>query len=563
MTNFAAIRNASLKLSFPNKKTAAHALLVAAILLMGISHIAFLPPFEGFDEIGHYSYIREMASTSRFPLQGESFLAKEIMDYRNQAPIHYIVDKNFYKDKSLNYAEFFASRALQEKYKTEYRERKNRPAYQPSSYGNWTTLHPPLYYLLLAPLMKATDSLSFVAQLFVLRVFSFLLAVAGLVIGWRGTWRTARPLLRKNVNASFLLYPFIAPMFFSEFGRIGNDSLTLFIMSIVWSLLLTYPAKANSSRFSLALGLALALGLLTKGFFIVITASIFLYLLFIMFRDRQDKSLIKSRLDQMLVIFAPVLFALIWYLCKLKMTGSLIGYAPLIKLGKMEGFFQILLDGILERTLFSHLHSFLLTWLNVYTQSLAFASPAYTIPLLLLSAWLIVSYFQQIKKYPFISSAWLPVWLIIPLLGGLIFDLILNLGLHNPGSTPGWYLHILMSAFGAAFAYSLHYCGKNRYELSFVFILIAINSLLNLVNVWFRLTLYVGCSIENKNRYFVFPGGNYCLDQLSSVYDRLALLAFPAFGTAFLAFGFACLIAGLCLLFSILQEKSAFHARPG
>ncbi len=33
-------------------------LLLAGIYLIGLAHIAVLPPFEGFDETGHYSYLR-------------------------------------------------------------------------------------------------------------------------------------------------------------------------------------------------------------------------------------------------------------------------------------------------------------------------------------------------------------------------------------------------------------------------------------------------------------------------------------------------------------------------
>jgi hypothetical protein len=34
--------------------------LLAAALLIGVAQIAELPPFEGFDEIAHYSYIEQM-----------------------------------------------------------------------------------------------------------------------------------------------------------------------------------------------------------------------------------------------------------------------------------------------------------------------------------------------------------------------------------------------------------------------------------------------------------------------------------------------------------------------
>ena len=41
--------------------------LLAAALLIGVAQIAELPPFEGFDETAHYSYIEQIAETGTWP----------------------------------------------------------------------------------------------------------------------------------------------------------------------------------------------------------------------------------------------------------------------------------------------------------------------------------------------------------------------------------------------------------------------------------------------------------------------------------------------------------------
>src|SRR5262249_57516728 len=41
--------------------------LLLASLLIGLAHVAYLPPFEGFDEVGHYSYIEQIAKTRTLP----------------------------------------------------------------------------------------------------------------------------------------------------------------------------------------------------------------------------------------------------------------------------------------------------------------------------------------------------------------------------------------------------------------------------------------------------------------------------------------------------------------
>ena len=45
-------------------------LLLLAVALAGVAHVAFLPPFEGFDETNHFSYIQQMADTGRLPRYG-------------------------------------------------------------------------------------------------------------------------------------------------------------------------------------------------------------------------------------------------------------------------------------------------------------------------------------------------------------------------------------------------------------------------------------------------------------------------------------------------------------
>src|ERR1051325_6381204 len=69
----------------PPKPRAIVALLLAASLLLGLAHIALLPPWEGFDETAHYSYIEEVATTGRWPHVGNT-VSKNIDEYLKVAP---------------------------------------------------------------------------------------------------------------------------------------------------------------------------------------------------------------------------------------------------------------------------------------------------------------------------------------------------------------------------------------------------------------------------------------------------------------------------------------------
>ena len=44
--------------------------LLAGQLLLGVAHVAMLPPWEGFDETAHYSYLQQLADRGELPRLG-------------------------------------------------------------------------------------------------------------------------------------------------------------------------------------------------------------------------------------------------------------------------------------------------------------------------------------------------------------------------------------------------------------------------------------------------------------------------------------------------------------
>src|SRR5215475_14461943 len=61
-------------------------LLLLAVALLGIAHVAFLPPFEGYDENAHWSYIQQIADQKRLPPAVESWLSQDMSDYAGPRP---------------------------------------------------------------------------------------------------------------------------------------------------------------------------------------------------------------------------------------------------------------------------------------------------------------------------------------------------------------------------------------------------------------------------------------------------------------------------------------------
>lgn len=259
--------------------------LAAATLLVGIGYIAILPPFEGFDEYAHYSSIRQIADAGAFPFPGKSFIDKNVERYLQTAPTPWgSLHPPFEQPGRMTYPAFFKNA----KAVADYRDNRYRSAdwdFAPGATGNWESQHPPLYYVLMAPIMKATEGLSLVTQVFTLRAVSYLLAFLGFMIGWRAT----SEIFPDGIGDGYLFYPLIVPMFFGEFARIGNDFLCLLLFALIYGLSLRSFRDGRDRNSAFTIGICFGLGLLTKAFFIPALVGYALFMALRAWRARDDR----------------------------------------------------------------------------------------------------------------------------------------------------------------------------------------------------------------------------------------------------------------------------------
>ena len=61
--------------------------LLSSWLVLGIAHIALLPPWEGFDETAHYSYVQQLVETRRIPNGPSARMSRLIQRYASLAPM--------------------------------------------------------------------------------------------------------------------------------------------------------------------------------------------------------------------------------------------------------------------------------------------------------------------------------------------------------------------------------------------------------------------------------------------------------------------------------------------
>ena len=145
----------------------------------------------------------------------------------------------------------------------------------------------------------------FLTQFFMLRLVSFLIALAGVAFGLLACSQFENR--SDPAILGFMLYPIVLPMFFAEFTRIGNDCLCLFLVGITAFLLSKWLKDENNKGLSVPIGVVLGLGLLTKAFFIPIIAALGPFLLLRMFSDRQFGGLGPAHWKNLMLLFLPAL----------------------------------------------------------------------------------------------------------------------------------------------------------------------------------------------------------------------------------------------------------------
>lgn len=502
-------------------------LLLAATLLLGLAQIAVLPPWEGFDETAHWSYLQQLSDTGHGPVYGGDRLSADLQAY--PGPMPYGLDS---ADRT--YRSFRASGAHQ--------LAGGPTRFRGAGVFNWQAQHPPLFYTLLSPLYRAVHDLDWVDHLRVLRTACWLMAWSGWAIAVIATLSVCDFSQTQEMAELFgpwtaplmALWPLLFAEFFPDLARLGNDSLCLLLVGVAWALLLRLvPARRPRPLWALGLGLVLGAGFWTKAFFVPITLGIAVLLAA---RARRDRG-VGQALDAVIAGVVPMLIGGAWYLLKLRQTGSFSGSDETIQLvragGLMHGLAAHFRAGEVVRGLAGVVQS--LPWVGTWSLG---RMPS----LLIYSAALVgviplMGYLRRLRNLPLVG--WTPIALAAPMLLGLFHHILVRIALDGSGlGTPGWYLHIVAPAL--AFALAL---GWEARRLSAV--LAAYAMTYGLAAQAWQLSMYSGCAGLGEARHFTLNGADCFIDQRA-----LNALGRPA-------------AAAVCLILALALALAAFAvARP-
>lgn len=412
--------------------TVAERWVLLAILLFGLAVCAILPPFEGYDEFAHVSYVEQLASTGLPPVY-DSPISADINKLLDETTVAYSVDPQGPQGTQRHYDQLPHDAATLAAIDAALDTPPATPrTYAPGQGKNWQAQHPPLFYALTAPIWMATNGLSWHAQLFILRATAMLIAWSGLIAGMIVLRKNGQP----RAARCLLWLPLFVPEFFPEFARYGNDSLCLLLAALTVGAALSYH-RTQAPRALYALAVTLTLGLLTKAFFLPIGAGIGLWLL--AYYGRR-KEFWRSVISAALIVIAG---GGAWYLYRQLHDGSLVGAMEFIQLTQRGGLWPNLAANFNLTALRHGIAAITASFAWAGTWSLVHIPFIFIIGLILPLVTIGVLYLRRLRRDWRDAVVALPAFALLPMAGGLFYHLLVVIALTGHAGTPGWYVLIL------------------------------------------------------------------------------------------------------------------------
>lgn len=514
-------------------------LLLAGWLALGIAHISLLPPWEGFDETAHYSYLQQLVHTGRVPRRSHAFLSRDVEQYAASAPIAYDT-----VPLHTTYESFFRSDpgAIERARRLVHEPPAAARRYEASRLWNWQSQHPPLYYLTLVPVYLATADASWSRHLWWLRLTSYAMAWAALALaaltcavaaskGGDGAARWRWGLLGVSV------WPAFFPGWFPEMARVGNDALLALVVGLVWLTVVRRRAPADDGPSVVLLGLLLGAGCLTKAFFPPIAAVVAGYLYA---RERATPSGSRPLARTVALLAVTAGGALWWYLDSWPryanlLTGRQAG-------GLIEGLEKNFSPWALGRVHAAMLASF--TWPGSW--SLARPPYVFYVPLVLLLVLVAGAYLARLRRRGRLDPEWLSLYLVLPLLAMLSYVAVVQIARTGTGRVPGgYYVHFLAAPLGYGLGQALSTLWSRPPARRALAVLIIYALGFSVAMWWAQLLLFAGILTKSPERFYDLAVPLPRLLSIPEALDRLAVLAYPRLALASWVAGLALVSAGL------------------
>lgn len=311
-----------------NRRELLAAAVCVAFASLCLAYTLILPPYEGFDEGPHYSYISCLVDRRQIPDFRYTLADQAVSDAVDHLPRPYGTTVPFEANGSRTYGDFFNRTSVDERQAAVHRfwEPPDRPTEYAPANGptNWLGQHPPLFYALMGLPYHCIRSASPGVRLLLLRLCCVLLTCGSLVFWWKSLRLFESTEARRTMLLGGIAVLWFPSCWF-DLGRLGNDSLVALLASATFYFALR-ACRNRHQRMAdhLAIAVTLGLGLLTKAFFLPFYAGMIAWFLWqTIVRDRLSWKAWSLRLLVLLVV--PVLISAPWYLFYWQRYGSPLG----------------------------------------------------------------------------------------------------------------------------------------------------------------------------------------------------------------------------------------------
>jgi len=532
--------------------TRAVPILLGAWLLLGLAHISFLPPWEGFDEPAHFSYVQQVAAAGTWPAREESFLAAGVEAYTRLGPMPYDT-----LPRGATYERFFAGppetiaavRSL-------LHDPPVRPrTYAPSTIVNWERKHPPLGYAVLAPVYRLTESCPWLVQLWWLRAASYVAAWVALAVVAAACAVRARRASGPERAAwqwaalGVSLWPACFPAWFPAMARLGNDGLSALAASLLWLALVVRARRAAAPASAAVFGVVLGLGALVKAYFLAIAPAVALHVL--CRRDLEPRTSRRVAAAALVLVLAAAASAW-WYL----ENGQ--PYASVLLARRGGGLVAALAERFsIQAWLRGHAA---LVASFAWSGSWSFARPPYLffVPLAALVVVTGGAAARALRRTAATDPAMLPLWLAAPVVAALSYYVLVRVALTGEGRlAAGYYLHVLAGPLGTTLGLAMGTLWPQRPARRLVAGLVGYALAFAGAMTWAQVLLFAGILTKSPDRFYAAPSPLPPWFGVPDALARLEVLAWPEVGLGAWILGAILLVPGL-----MLARRAADRAHP-
>jgi len=402
----------------------------ACFLARLLFYCAMLPLWEGYDEWAHFAVIRHVAAGEAL-VSRQAAIPRDVQASLGLAPVPW--EMRSLGPPALTEDAYWRLPADARAERQQALRAMPRSWQREDGAGGFTAyeaLQPPLYYWIMALVLRVCRGAGLAVQVLVLRWVSALIASAVVPL----VFLVAREALEEDWPAyGCAAIVAVMPGLAVDVARVGNDGIAIVLFSLLTWLAVRMVKRGMDRTLALCMGVTLGLGLLAKAYFLTAIPAIFLLWLVSLRRK-------PGVLNGLLLGAVSVTIAGWWYARNLLTTGTLSGLSEAVTLrnvppaAMVKQAAAIPWPKAIDAILFSHLYFG--GW-----SSLTVRSWMYHVfyGAILLAA---VGVVWQFRKRETLALVWLNAafWL-----GQLYNVVLLFMSKGLPGSM-GWYLYAVVAA---------------------------------------------------------------------------------------------------------------------